>query len=992
MKAKKMTDKARRYVLTCVLAFFASLAWGQGSVSGTVYDKDSGEGVMQAAVKLLRKDSSLVAGTLTDSNGKFSMNVAKDGNYIIKISSVGYSTYTHSVRLMGNKATQLGRIAMSADAIMLQGATVEGYASKVTVKEDTFQYNASAYRVPEGSAVEELVKRLPGAQVSDDGTITINGKTVKKILVDGKEFMTGDTKTAMKNLPTSIIEKVKAYDQQSDLARVTGIDDGDEQTVLDFGIKKGMNKGVLTNIDMGVGSQSRYAERGMGGYFSGKTKVMVFGNANNVNDRGFGRGGGGRNGLSATKMLGANFNYDNGKALKMDGSLRWNHNDDDTRTKTSTESFVAAKGAFSNGLTQKYARGNSWDFRYRLEWNPDSMTNIMFRPNVQYSTSDGSTRSQSATYNEDPYDYTSDPLEDAAIEAMRQQGLMVNRRVTNSISYSETKSLGAMLQLNRKLSSNGRNVTLRGDIKRSKKDATSLSTQNVHLFQVLNALGEDSTYQTNRYSLTPTTSWSYDVQATYSEPLWPKAYLQLSYKYAYSLSKSDKSTYDFSNLGENFFSGLTPEYRSWDSYLALLSNPLDSYLDTNLSRYAEYRTYTHELRLMMRITKDKMRLNFGVMMQPQRTKFTQDYLGIHTDTVRTVLNWAPTLDFRYRFNKQSNLRINYNGTTSQPSMTDLLDITDDSNPLNIVKGNPGLKPAFTHQFRLFYNGYRASHQQSVMTFLNYTNTLNSISNMVTYDETTGGKTTRPENINGNWSMMGALMLNTSIDSAGVWNVNTFTNARYNHYVAYLSQGNQSSLKNITRSTTISERLSMSYRNAWMEVGPEGSFTYTHSKNMLQPSSNLDTWNFAYGIDLDFTLPWGMSLSTDIKQNSRRGYSDASLNTNELIWNAQLSQSFLKGKPLTVSLQLYDILHQQSNLTRAINAAQRTDTEYNSINSYGMLKVNYRLNFFGGKSGRGPEGPGFGGPGRGDGRPGGNRGGMRPPMGGRPQGGFGGGFR
>lgn len=160
MKAKKLTDRARRYVLTCVLALFASLAWGQGSVSGTVYDKDSGEGVMRAAVKLLRKDSSLVAGTLTDSNGKFSMNVAKDGNYIIKISSVGYSTYTHSVRLMGNKATQLGRIAMSADAIMLQGATVEGYASKVTVKDDTFQYNASGYRVPEGSAVEELVKRL----------------------------------------------------------------------------------------------------------------------------------------------------------------------------------------------------------------------------------------------------------------------------------------------------------------------------------------------------------------------------------------------------------------------------------------------------------------------------------------------------------------------------------------------------------------------------------------------------------------------------------------------------------------------------------------------------------------------------------------------------------------------------------------------------------------------------------------------------------------
>ena len=162
--------------------------------------------------------------------------------------------------------------------------------------------------------MEELIKRLPGAKIDDDGNITINGKEVKKILVDGKEFMVGDTKTALKNLPTSIIEKVKSYDEKSDLARVSGIDDGEEQTVLDFGIKKGMNKGVISNADLAYGTKDRYAARAMAMRFKDNLRVFGFGSANNTNDRGFGgrggRFGGGRRGLQSSKMLGVNFNYE----------------------------------------------------------------------------------------------------------------------------------------------------------------------------------------------------------------------------------------------------------------------------------------------------------------------------------------------------------------------------------------------------------------------------------------------------------------------------------------------------------------------------------------------------------------------------------------------------------------------------------------------------------------------------------------------------------
>ena len=951
-----MCNQLRRIFFAVCLMLSASMAASaQGiKITGTLVDRDTKEGVMLATVQMLKPDSTYVSGVLSDEKGNFSIEASATGSYILKFTSVGYTPLTKTVKVDGKKDIALGKITFNADAIMLKGATVVGQAARVTVQEDTFVYNASAYRTPEGSVVEELVKRLPGAQVSDDGTITINGKEVKKVLVDGKEFMTGDTQTALKNLPTSIIDKIKSYDEKSDLAKVTGIDDGEEQTVLDFGIKKGMNKGVFGNVDASVGTQDRYAERLMGALFKDKTRVMLMGNLNNVNDRGFpGGGGGGRfgrgaQGLNTSKMAGANFNLEPSSKLKLDGSVRWNHSNGDKRTEQSVENFVSTAGSFSNSLNQNYTRSDNWNARMRLEWTPDTMTNIMFRPSFSYSKSDGLTSGTSASYNEDPYSYVSDPLSQESISIMDEKGLMVNHRENSSITYSDNLSIGAMLQLNRKLNSKGRNATLRTDISYGEGDSKSLSTSNVHLYQVEDAFGNDSTYQTNRFNTTPTKTLNYSVQFTYSEPVFKAMFLQLSYKFNYKYNKSDRSTFDFSNVDGNMFAGVDNVYRGWDNYLSRLDHPLDNYLDESLSRYSEYKNYIHEIQLMLRVIREKYRLNVGVMVQPQKTRFIQRYQGINTDTVRNVVNVTPTLDFRYRFSRLSNLRINYRGTTSQPSMTDLLDIRDDSDPLNITMGNPGLKPSFTNTLRLFFNNYTQEHQRATMVHLNYSNTRNSISNMVTYDEETGGRTTRPENINGNWNISGALMFNTALDSVGYWTVSTFTNVRYNNYVGYLALDQYSgSRKNTTKTTTMGEQLTASFRNSWLEVSLDGSVDYTHTRNLLQSQNNLDTWQFAYGGYFSLYLPWGMSLSTDLHQNSRRGYNDSSMNTNELIWNMQLSQSFLKGNALTVSLQLYDILNEQSNFSRTINAMQRSDTRYNSINSYAMLHAVYRVNIFGG---------------------------------------------
>ena len=953
----------KRSILSMLLMLVAIASLAQERlISGKITDRDTKDPVEQVTIQLLKTDSTYVSGDISNERGLFHVNAPANGKYLLKITSVGYKPTVKRIQISEDKNLAMGNVVIGADAIMLKGAVVTAMAQKVSLKEDTFVYNSAAYRTPEGSVVEELVKRLPGAEVSDDGTIKINGKEVKKILVDGKEFMTGDTKTALKNLPTSIIDKIKAYDEKSDLSKVTGIDDGEEQTVLDFGVKKGMNKGVISNIDLGVGNKNRYNMRGMGGYFANNNRFMLFANANNTSDRGFGGGPGrgfwgGANGLNASKMIGANYNYELKDKFKFNTSLRWNHSDGDVWSSRSSENFMGTSSSFSNSLSQSYSRSNSWNGNIRLEWMPDSMTNILFRPSISWSSSDGLSGSQSASYNKDPYTITTkDPLSEEGIEELEKAEAMVNSQLTNGITYSDNNNINGMLQVNRKLGNKGRNITFRVDAKYTDNDSKSISLNNAKLYLVQTAEGKDSTYQTNRYNLTPSKNYSYAGQLTYSEPLWKATFLQFSYKFTYSYSKSDRSTYDFSKYA---MSG-NHEYRGWDSYLNPFAGHLNDYRDDDLSRFSEYRNYNHDIQVMMRFIRQKYNLNFGVMVQPQQSKYIQDYQGVHVDTVRNVVNVSPTLDFRYRFSKMSNLRINYRGTTSQPSISQLLDITDNSDPLNISMGNPGLKPSFTQNFRLFYNNFVQNHNKGIMTFVNFSTTNNSISNKVTYDETTGGRITRPENINGNWNAMGAFMFNCSIDSAGVWNINTGAHANYNNYVSYLSLDKKSdSQKNTTRSITWRQNLSFSYRNDWAEFSLDGTLTYNKAKNKLQPTSNLETWQFSYGPSMTLTAPWGTSLNTSLSINSRRGYNDSSMNTDEFVWNAQLSQSFLKGKPLTIMLQFYDILRQQSTFSRAISATSRTDTEYNAINSYAMLHVIYRLNLFGGKQARqgGPGGPG-----------------------------------
>lgn len=286
-------------------------------------------------------------------------------------------------------------------------------------------------------------------------------------------------------------------------------------------------------------------------------------------------------------------------------------------------------------------------------------------------------------------------------------------------------------------------------------------------------------------------------------------------------------------------------------------------------------------------------------------------------------------------------------------MTDLLDITDDSNPLYITKGNPGLKPSFTNNLRVFFNTFNVDAQRGFNVYATFSNTLNSISRKATYIEETGATISQPDNINGNWSANGGFSFNSAIPANTKFTYSTHTDLRYSNNVSYISvRGVQGSVKNKSRTLGVSERLSANYRSDNFDVSLSGFFSYSHSSASAQPEDKMDVFNFSYGPSANYTLPWqNIKLSTNISMSSRRGYSDPSANTDELVWNAQVSASFLERNALTASFQVFDILHQQSNISRVVDALSRRDSENNAIYSYCMFTLSYKFNNTAGNEGR-----------------------------------------
>lgn len=996
-------------ITTTLLSCLCMSAQTKFQINGTVIEKENNEAVVSCAVQVLNlPDSTFATGTTTNAQGVFTLQNVKSGKYTLKISYIGCQTKYVNLDLTTKKEKKidLGYITLMTDAIMLKEAQIVAHASKVSVSGDSLVYNAAAYRTPEGSVLEDLVKQLPGAKVDSEGNITINGKSVTKILVDGKEFFLNDKSVAMKNIPTNMVEKIKTYDRKSDLSRVTGIDDGEDETVLDLTVKKGMNNGWFGNLNLGAGTKERYSERAYVQRFNDNVQLSLIGGANNVGDMGFGGGGGrgwgrGGGGLRTSKEIGTNIAA-LAKNIEVGGSVHYRYNGNDTETESSSENFNAKSGKFNERRSKSLSSNGNFNTQFRIEWKPDTTINIIFRPNLSYSRNRGFSNNNSAAYDDDPnlivdnvLDYNNDityQMEMARINNMEEtpnsilsnlMNIITNTNDSRQQSYSTNTNFSGEIQANKKLSDNGRNITLRINGGFSDSKSKQLSAANVYK-------GIDGRTINNYYYNTPGNSHNIAAQLTYSEPIANRTYLQLSYRFQYSYSKNDRQAFFYESQAYQDLNQALSSYR-YDIPAILKFMDEANYMmrDTlRLCQFSEYRNYNQTIGLSFRKITDNINLSIGVDALPQHSTLNYKYLGNEfPEVTRKVLDFAPRVNFRYSFNKQTQLNIRYNARTSQPSMTNLLDIPDDSDPIHKTLGNTELKPSLSHNANIFFNTYDVEHQRGIFTYTNFGTTHNSVSNKIVYTGD-GVSITQPKNINGNWNIGGGIGFNTGLGKDNAFTLGLNTGVNFSNNVGLFSNEidtefttteeiknimkNAEDHKTITKDLRLTEGVDFSYRTDAISISVTGSLTYRNSKNNINSSSKENTYDFAYGTEFQWTMPWGTQLATDIGMNSRRGYATKEANTNELLWNAQISHSFLRGKALTLSLAVNDILGQQTNISRSISAAMRSDSKYNAIYQYAMLRATYRFSIFGGKNSMGTsdERGGWGG-----------FGGGRPPMGG-----------
>lgn len=939
---------------TCLILFFLLLfhfdVFSQNTVAlrGIVSDSDTGKAIEYATVQLLAMpDSTLVSGVVTDKDGSFSLHLSRSGSYCVVASFIGYnSLYKHiDYKTLPQTDVLIGQLELSFDAIMLDEAVVTAEAPPVKVDEDTVAYNASAYKVSEGAVLEELIEKLPGAEVDDDGKVKINGRELKKIMVDGKEFFGGDLKTGLQNLPVELIDQLKTYSKESDMERMTGIDDGDDEVVLDIKFKKGKNKGWFGNLDAAYGTHERYSSKVMLNRFVEDTQHSVIGSANNVGDRNFSNSSRANwkqnNGLISAYNAGYNMAIKNEK-LEIGGSVQWKGSDKDVRGINSTERFYSARSTFSNANNINKSGSGNIRTDWRLEWKPDQLTTILFRPVFSYSSDDNLQSNVSGSFNADPSSVVDAPgeylypVEDDEIEkALRK--IRINSSTVDNSSMTKRLNGSASLTLNRKIGTNGRNVGLRLGMGINESDNDRFRDSETTYYRIKNFMGEDSVTYRRQFINTETEGLNYSVQATYSEPIVQSVFLQFSYQFLYKNSFSGKSTYDFI------------DYDDWSLNQKLPQGYESSVIDS-LGKDADYKYFNHDISMTVRVVKKKYRLSVGVTMQPQKSILSYRFGEAYMDTARHVFNFAPKIDFKYRFSKVSQLQFKYYGKSSQPGMEAMLPIEDNSNPLNIRVGNPGLLPSFSHNIRLGMNTYNNDHQRSVIINANASIVQNSISNSTMYNEETGGRITMPKNINGNWNGSLSAGFNTALRNKK-FTIHANTSFRYRNSVGYIYESStKSTMKNTLSETGLNARLSGVFRNSLMELSANSSFGYTFEKNMLYPENNQEPYTFSYGCSATFNLPWNVSIMSGIVNQGRRGYDDEYFNRDELLWNARLSKSFYKGRAI-FSIEAYDMLARKSNISRSLNSNVRSITEYNGVDSYIMAHFIYRYNFMRGKKSR-----------------------------------------
>ena len=979
LKVRKMFQSMKKELMTLLVALIAGMgchAHAASRINGLLIDANDTTPLVSATVKLFKvaKDSAFVAGVVTDSHGVFNLPDVTPGHYVVKCSYLGYAETTRRVNLAADgRGVNLGAIPMTMEGKLLTEVVVHGVKTAVTVKEDTIEYNADTYKTQANAVVEDLLKRMPGVEVSSDGKITANGKEVTKILIDGKEFFSDDPTVASKNIPADMVNKLQLIDRKSDLARLTGVDDGEDETVINLTVKKEMNNGWFGTANAGYGTDDRYAANVIANHFSNGNQFTLVGSGNNTNNIGFTDGGkqrfrrfGGDQGITTSQNVGLNFNVgtnDGGGDGEQDrfragGDLMYSHSDRDTRTSTARQYLFTDSTSYADATTS--ARDKSHDLRgdFRLKWMIDTCNVLEFRPNFSLNFGKSARADSSMT---------------RAGDALNT---LVNRSVSDYLNDGESCEFGAQLVYTHKFKFHpGRSysVQVRYNYSKVNEDGNTLTQNRYYLKD-----GEDETIDQMDENRRHT--HGVNGRLTWTEPLGNiknARFLTVAYRGNYRYNRASKMVYDIARdavqpvqpvqpvtlgapvaglprsdrfsdyMARNYDDGVLTDDLMLASILNFgLAPALNHTLNEEQSSQFSNTYYNQSLRVGFRQVRKAYNLNVGLSVSAAMSKSEDVINGNRSIPARWAWSVAPFARLRYKFSKTRNLAFDYRMRSSQPSIGQLQPVPDTSNPLNIVIGNPGLRPTFTHRVNLRFNDFNQLDQRSVMAMMAVRFSQNSIISKTTYDSSTGGRYTTYDNVNGVWNAFAMNMLNFPFTSSKVM---FFTSHVMGHYA--VAKGYNNTQYNRSQTFTLSLSPGLAFRNEVfdLEIRPRYRFQTTHNSLAAIGGKALHTYGGMFNGTI--SAPCGLVLSTDLTYSASTGYASGYNNT-QWLWNASLGYEFLAGRKASLQLSVYDLLKQKKSVYRNVTAGYIEDAAYNALTRYAMLTFTYRFTTF--KNGHQPE--------------------------------------
>jgi hypothetical protein len=962
-------NEVKRFVILLSIWFFAIASYsqpkGRFGIYGTISDSFTHEPLDTAVVTLLSADSSTVLQTKClgkNDAGDIYMPVDSQAQYLLRIESPKYGTEYRSMNVHFSKLRKriydLGTVLMRRRSItegdyLLNEVLVKGTRIKMVLRGDTIVYDAAAFQLSQGSMLDALVRQLPGVKLSGDGKITVNGRFVESLLINGKDFFKGDVKIAMDNLPAYMVNDVKVYEKAGDYEKALGIKNNQKQNplVMDVNLKHKYDFGWMANVDGGAGTDNRYQGKFFAMRYSNYSHIYIYGNMGNINDDSApGESGDwsstkGVNGRSANKVFGLQTHIDDRqKRFEILSSATYSHTSTDDETIASTERFLTEGNTYSRYHSLTVTHTTNVKFDNTFTWKKEnSGLYLTVNPFIEYYDSRSPQSSFSGQFSANVVEgYRGASLDSifsvGASDYLRH--LIINRQATRS--WDNMHYINGNMTVDGNVSMKGTDDYLRFFVSGQFRDEKH-HHYNIYDIRYMSDGSESSADYRHQYINSPVKQHSLHGSVSYSYRLhsdkWNVGFLP-SYEIMSSYNHSPRDLFSIENLA-GWGAGSGRSLRSLPS----TKDSLQTVLDIQNSYYSTRRDLTQTPGIsvdynFVHSQNNRLTVRLGLQDNIQHNHLDYQRGDIDTTLVRNVSYLQPSLSvIKYNFEKGWEfLSMNYSSNVSVPDIISMLNITDTSNPLVIRRSNR-VKNSRNHNFSCSYSKMTKGGDSFNVNAIFHLSR-NAVAEAMEYDRTTGVTTYHPENVNGNWSSTGNVSYCVAVDSARHITIRTSTDCAFDHNVDLTALEGSGSVRSTVRNLTLGEQLNAVYENNGYRLELGGKADYTHASSSRADFTNVNCVDFSYGLTCKAPLPFGFELSSDMKMYSRRGYEDRNMNTNQLVWNAQLSKNV--GSRLTFMFDAFDILHQLSSITRTMNTQCRIETWHNVLSRYLMVHAILRL--------------------------------------------------